>query len=101
MGTIDGELLNIDANIANANIVKEIVLTRLFQDGHIPEKTYDIFMENWQVIIIKRGWFKRWWKKFASKTDKESYQYLFVQFSDVKPETTEQAMDSQKDIIAT
>ena len=87
MSAIDGELINIDVNIKNANVVKEIVLTRLFEDGHIPEKTYDVFMENWQVTIIKRGWFKRWWKKFSPKDDPETYQYMFVQFEDVEPET--------------
>ena len=95
MATIDSELINLDANIANANIVKEIVLTRLYDDGHIPEKTYNTFMENWQMIIIKRGWFQRWLKKFGPKDDPETYQYMLVQFEEVEPETMSESLETK------
>jgi hypothetical protein len=60
----DNTLLNIDAEIANANSIKEMVLHRLLKDGLITEETAIKYAENWQVIVINNSWFKRWMEKF-------------------------------------
>jgi len=95
MATIDSELLHLDNTIENANIVKSVVLARLYKDGHIPERTYEIYMDNWQVLAIKRGWFRRWLNKFRPKDDPETYQYIYVQFEDVELESISQQLEAK------
>ena len=80
MNTIDNTLVTMEANTRNANAIKEMILSTLFQDGKISQKTFDNYRENYQVILIKRSWFATWCeKKFGTETD-EKYQYKFVQF---------------------
>ena len=65
----------------NANFVKEIVLKRLLIDNVINEEQAQQYAEKWNVIVIKKGWFKRWMDKFSSG-DSDKYFYKFVKFED-------------------
>jgi hypothetical protein len=77
MATIDGMLLELNDRIFNANVVKEMVITRLLSDSLITEKQANNYKENWQIIIYKNSWFK----KLMSK-DKKAWYYKYVNFSD-------------------
>ena len=77
--TVDSILLEIDSMIANAEAVKQLVLNRLVQDKLITEEQQDHYMEDWQVIVFKKGWFKRWCDKY-SKGDDTQWMYKFVKF---------------------
>ena len=81
MGTIDGMLMEIDDNIKNANIVKESVLNRLQLDGLISETQASDYTEKWQVIIVKKSWFRSWADKHT-KGDKNGYYFKFVKFEE-------------------
>lgn len=81
MATIDDTLLEIEQHTQNANSVKEIVLSRLEEDGVITPEQASLYADKWQVIIIKKNWFQRWMKKFG-KPNGGSYQFKYVKFED-------------------
>lgn len=78
--SIDQQLLELPNDTDNANSVKEIVINRLLVDGVITDEQALEYADKWQVIVIKRSWFKRWMQAF-NKT-KDGYQYKFVKFED-------------------
>ena len=82
MAQIDSQLLDIEANIGNANNVKELVLGRLLSDKVITEEQAKEYLEKWQVLIIKRSWFERWMQVFGVGKDKNLYLYKYVRFED-------------------
>lgn len=89
MAQIDSVLLNMESTIKNADVVKEMVLDRLQKEGLISEEQKTEFCEKWQVIVVKRSWYKTWWKKFFSTDDDgisdeqgREYQYKLVKFED-------------------
>ena len=59
MATIDSVLMNIDNSIDNANIAKEVTLQKLLDENIIDQETFNVFNEKWQIIILKKSWFKR------------------------------------------
>jgi hypothetical protein len=78
---IDNITLELGNYTQNANFVKEIVLQRLLTDNVINEEQAQQYSEKWNVIVIKKGWFKRWMDKFSS-ADSDEYFYKFVKFED-------------------
>jgi len=72
------EDLNVAENTKNANGVKEIVLARLLLDKIITKEQYTKYSENYQVIVVKAGWFKTWMKVFNKKS--ENWYYKYVRF---------------------
>ena len=78
---IDNIQLNLDNYTVNYNSVKEVVLSRLLLDSIITEEVAQKYSENWQIIIIKNSWFKRWVSKF-NKPQKEEYSIKYVKFED-------------------
>ena len=81
MGVIDGMLIEIDDNIKNANIVKEIILERMVFDNIIDSEQQKEYLEKWQVIIVKKSWFTSWVAKHT-KGDKNGYYFKFVKFEE-------------------
>jgi len=81
MAQIDGMLLEIESLTKDANGVKEAVLGRLLTNKIITEEQAKEYSEKWQIIIIKRGWFKRWMYAF-NKAESSNYQYKYVRFED-------------------
>ncbi len=80
MAHIDNGLLELPGDTKNANIVKEVVLDQLLRDNLITKEQFLEYTENWQVIVIKRSWFKKWWDKYASGTA-DNYVYNIVKFN--------------------
>ncbi len=78
---MDSNLITLEADTQNANTVKEIVLSRLLSDKAITEEQARIYSENWQVLVIKKGWFTRWLEAFK-RGKADEYQYKFVKFED-------------------
>jgi len=78
---IDQNLISLESDILNANAVKEIVIERLLQDNIINEEQAKIYVEKWQVIVFKKGWFTRWLGVFK-KGESSDYSYKFVRFED-------------------
>jgi len=83
MAQMDSELLSMESNIENANSVKEIVLAQLLSDKVITEEQAEIYATKWQVIVIKYGWFERWFKTLTKSWIKaEEYGFKYVRFED-------------------
>ena len=73
MGTIDGMLLEIQSFTENANAVKSLILTKLFNDKIIDKEQWAEYEEDWHIIVIKRSWFKK-----ALSNNKDDWSYQFV-----------------------
>lgn len=91
MAQIDSILVSMESIVKNAEVVKGMVIDRMKTEKLITEEQAVEFSEKWQIIIIKRSWYKKWWKKYFDNEpdddgvlDKEgnSYQYKLVKFED-------------------
>ena len=83
MAQIDSMLLEIESYTENANGVKDAVLARLQADKIITDEQAKEYAEKWQIIIIKKGWFKRWMNAFdKDKGESANYQFKYVRFED-------------------
>jgi hypothetical protein len=88
MAKIDGIILEIENHIGNANVVKDIVLARLVMDKVISEEMAQDYSENWQIIVIKPSWFKKWFDKFRKpKGIDDIYEYKYVRFEERENKT--------------
>lgn len=74
---VDSALLDMPFTIDNANSVKEVVLTKLRQDKVINNEQYNLYNDEWQIMIYKTSWFKRWYNRFLKK-DKDVYVYDII-----------------------
>jgi kynurenine formamidase len=72
--------LEIGTNTMNCNNVKDLVLQKIYEDGILTEEELEKYSTEYQIIIVKRGWFKRWFNKFSPNEDKEAYMMKIVKF---------------------
>jgi len=77
---VDNYLLEIEGHVINYNKVKDVVLSRLRLDEIITEKQLEEYLDNWQVIIVRKTWFKKWAEKFVN--GKGDYIIKYVKFED-------------------
>ena len=78
---MDSQLITLEEDTQNANVIKELVIQKLYDNGVLNEEQAKAYVEKWQVVIVKPTWFKRWMEKFVlTKTD--SYRYKYVKFED-------------------
>lgn len=77
---LENELLNMESNVENANIVKDLVLNKLYNDKIINEKQYYKYVEDYNIIIIKRSWFSKWFNKLKkeNKKIKDGFIYKYI-----------------------
>lgn len=78
---MDSQLLSIEEDTKNANTVKEIVISRLLSDKVITEEQAEKYAIKFQIIVVKYGWFERWFKTLSGRKP-ESYCYKYVRFED-------------------
>jgi hypothetical protein len=71
---IDNHLINMEVLIKDAQAAKSLVLTRLLKDNVITDEQAKYYYEGWQIIIIKKSWWKNWKNIF---TEKESGGYTY------------------------
>ena len=76
-------LLEMDGEVHNINVVKDIVLERLHTDKIITEKQLDEYRNNWHLIIVKNSWFKNAMNRL-NLTNGKGYFYQFVKFNLLK-----------------
>ena len=79
MATIEAMQEELSSYTENANLVRDMVLSRLLKDKIITQKQADVYSDKWVVICIKNNWFKNWVNKF-NKAD--GWSYKFVKFED-------------------
>lgn len=78
---VDTVLMEMPSNIQNATTVKEMVLNTLLKNKVITATQHNEYMDEWQIIIIKRSWYNRMWNKFF-KGNEDGYSYHFVKLHD-------------------
>ena len=78
---MDTRLITLEEDTLNANVVKELVIQKLYDNGVIDDEQAKAYIEKWQVIVYKPTWFKRWMEKFIT-TNKDTYRYKYVKFED-------------------
>ena len=76
MGTLDSNLVNIEADTKDANVVKDMVLKQLKKDKLISEDEYNTYSIDWHILIYKSSWFKK-----LNPKDPQWF-YKFLKFSD-------------------
>jgi hypothetical protein len=62
---MDSQLLEMEQDVQNYNVVKELVINKLIDEGLVSQKDGEDFIDRCQIIIVKNGWFKRWCSKFS------------------------------------
>lgn len=78
---VDTVLMEMPSNVQNATTVKEMVLNTLLKNKVITPTQHKEYMDEWQIIIIKRSWYTRMWNKFYKGTE-DGYSYHFVKLHD-------------------
>jgi hypothetical protein len=78
---MDSQLITLEEDTQNANVVKELVIQKLYDNGVLDDEQAKAYIEKWQVIVYKPTWFKRWMEKFIT-TNKDTYRYKYVKFED-------------------
>lgn len=89
MSMIDNQLVTIEADIQNANKIKDLVVNSLIRQGLISHEDGMDYVERFQVIIYKGSWFKRFFDKYIknSTNSTDGYFYRVVEIQDKKPMT--------------
>ena len=72
----------IESYTLDANSAKEIVLEMLEMNGVITPEIAVEYNEKWQIVVVKKGWFKRWLRSFDKQEESEEYMYKMVKFEE-------------------
>lgn len=62
---MDSYLVEMEQDIQNYNVVKELVINKLVDEGLVSQEDGEDFIDRCQIIVVKNGWFKRWCSKFS------------------------------------
>jgi len=74
MATIESIQLQLEAETTNANIVMEVTLEALLENGVITHKQAKDFRDSHAVVLLKRSWLKR----FFSNDDGWFYKIIRI-----------------------
>lgn len=77
---IESGLLEMPSWTTNGNKVKAFVLERLLLDKVITDSQYNTYLNEWQVIVVKRTWFKRFFESLKGGS-KNGWVYQYVKFT--------------------
>lgn len=58
MAGVENMLISMPEYLQNANLVKDLVLEKMYDDEVITEEVFEKYKDK-QIIIFKRSWFKR------------------------------------------
>jgi hypothetical protein len=73
--------LDMDFYVRNANDIKTLVINQLLVDKVITEEQAETYQTNWNIIVVKQGWFKQWLKKYRGDNIKPNdYIYKYINF---------------------
>lgn len=81
-GNIDSTILDLETYISNGDQVKNLVLSKLYENGDINEQQAIEYRDNWQIICIKKSWYRHWFNYLLKKdsNEKDGYCFKFVKF---------------------
>jgi hypothetical protein len=86
---MDSQLLELEGDMSNYQKVKEIVLSKLVQEGLLEKNDADEFDERCQVLVYKGTWFSKWFDKNVnvdSNRDKKNYYMRIIELKEKENE---------------
>ena len=86
---MDQQLLELEQDMSNYQKVKELVLSKLVQEGLLEKDDADEFDERCQVLVYKGTWFSKWFDKNVnvdSNRDKKNYYMRIIELKEKEDE---------------
>jgi hypothetical protein len=86
---MDQQLLDLEQDMSNYQKVKELVLTKLVQEGLLEKDDADEFDNRCQVLVYKGTWFSKWFDKNVNVDDnrnKKGYYMRIVELQEKEDE---------------
>jgi hypothetical protein len=85
---MDQQLLDLEQDMSNYQKVKELVLSKLVQEGLLEKDDANEFDERCQVLVYKGTWFSKWFDKNANnpEANKKGYYMKIVELKEKENE---------------
>jgi hypothetical protein len=86
---MDQQLLDLEQDMSNYQKVKELVLSKLVQEGLLEQDDANEFDERCQVLVYKGTWFSKWFDKNVnvdSNRDKKNYYMRIIELKEKEDE---------------
>lgn len=79
---MDQQLLQLDQDLANYNKVKNLIISKIIQEGYMSEDEGLEFIERCQVMVYKGTWFSRWFEKNMKDNKKDGWYFKIIEMHD-------------------
>lgn len=86
---MDHNLITLEGDMANYQKVKDLVLSKLVDEGLLEQDDADEFSERCQVLVYKGTWFSKWFDKNVKaegKNSKDSYYMRIIELKEKEDE---------------
>jgi hypothetical protein len=86
---MDQQLLDLEEDMSNYQKVKELVLSKLVQEGLLEKDDADEFDNRCQVLVYKGTWFSKWFDKnvnVENNKNKKCYYMRIVELQEKEDE---------------
>jgi hypothetical protein len=86
---MDQQLLELEKDMSNYQKVKELILSKLIEEGLLEKDDADEFDERCQVLVYKGTWFSKWFDKNVnvdSNRDKKNYYMRIIELKEKENE---------------
>lgn len=82
--------MDLTSEIQNFNKVKDVILNKLVDEGHLNRSDADEFSERCQVLVYKGKWFSKWFDKNVKAEDpsanSDSYYIRVIELKEKEDE---------------
>ena len=87
---MDQQLLELEKDMKNYQKVKELILSKLVNEGLLDQDDADEFDERCQVLVYKGTWFSKWFDKNVKvdepEANKKGYYMRIVELKEKEDE---------------
>jgi hypothetical protein len=81
---MDQQLLDLEQDMSNYQKVKEIVLSKLVQEGLLEKDDADEFDERCQILVYKGTWFSKWFDKNQNVDNPQNKNKYYMRIVELK-----------------
>jgi polyhydroxyalkanoate synthesis regulator phasin len=81
-------MIDLESQMQNYNKVKELVLSKLVDDGLLDQDDANEFSDRCQVLIYKGKWFSKWFDK-NMKTETNTSDQYFIRMIEMREKEDE------------
>jgi hypothetical protein len=86
---MDQQLLDLEQDMSNYQKVKELVLSKLVQEGLLEKDDADEFDERCQVLVYKGTWFSKWFDKNQNVDNPQNKNKYYMRIIELKKKENE------------